>query len=211
MPQIFLWRGKMGKLGSAKIYGGIGAILMLIGGIIPFVGIIMPIVGLVLLFIAVKYISEEARDESIFKNYLYYFVCNIIAIVAAAALTFVTLGGLSFLSVMHGKGGENPEFAFGSLAAVLSSIIAALVIAWVLLILASIYLRRSYNRIAKHTGVDIFRTTGTVYFIGAATLIILVGAIIIFVAKILEIVAFFSLPEEMPSSPSETMPATTET
>ena len=191
-------------MGSAKVYGGVGAILMLIGGIIPFLGIIMPIVGLVLLFIAVKYISEEAKDESIFRNYLFYFVCNVIAIVAAAAIIFITFGGLSMISMIRERGGENPEHIFGSMAALIGGLIVALIIAWVLLIIAAIYLRKSYNRIARHTGVDIFRTTGTLYFIGAVTLIIIVGAIIILVAKIMEIIAFFSLPEDMPSIPEET-------
>jgi len=192
----------MSKLGNAKIYGGVGAILMLVGGIIPFAGIVLPIVGLVLLFIAVKYIAEESRDESIFKNYLYYFVINVIAIIAAAGIVFFTIGGSSFLSIMKEKGGGTAHWTIGSLGALIGGLIAALVVAWILLLIAAIYLRRSYNHIAKHTGVDIFHTTGTVYFIGAATLIILVGAIIIFIAKILEIIAFFSLPENMPSPPS---------
>ena len=197
----------MGKLGSAKVYGGVGAILMLIGGIggiIPFIG--FTIVGLILLFIAVKYVAEETRDESIFKNYLFYFMCNVIAIVAAGIIIFLTIGGFSLLSVMQERG-EHPEHFLGSFAALIGGLVVALIIAWVLLILAAIYLRKSYNRIAKHTGVDIFRTTGTIYFIGAVTLIILVGALIIFVAKIMEIIAFFSLPENLPSpSVPETPP-----
>ena len=62
------------------------------------------------------------------------------------------------------------------------------------------YLRKSYNSIAKHTKVHLFRTTGLIYFIGAITLIIAIGIIIILVAKILEIVAYFSLPEKLPST-----------
>ena len=58
----------MGKLRDAKILGGIGAILLLLS-FIPFVSII----GIVLMFIAVKYISDETKDKDIFKNYLYSF------------------------------------------------------------------------------------------------------------------------------------------
>ena len=67
----------MGKLRDAKILGGIGAILLLLS-FIPFVSII----GIVLMFIAVKYISDETKDKDIFKNYLYSFIFNIIAIIA---------------------------------------------------------------------------------------------------------------------------------
>ena len=62
------------------------------------------------------------------------------------------------------------------------------------------YLRKSYNRIAEHTQVSTFKTTSTVYFIGAITTIILIGFLIIFIAKIIEIVAFFSIPETLPAS-----------
>ena len=44
----------MSKLSEAKVFGGIGALLMLIGGFIPYAGPIVSIVGLVLVFIAVK-------------------------------------------------------------------------------------------------------------------------------------------------------------
>lgn len=87
-------------MSNAKVFGGIGAILSLIGGAIPGIGFVMPIVGLVLLFVAVKYISEETRDDSIFRNYLFYFVCILIAIIAAAAIVFVTIGGLSFFTLI---------------------------------------------------------------------------------------------------------------
>jgi uncharacterized membrane protein len=77
----------------------------------------------------------------------------------------------------------------------------ALIVAWILLILGTLYLRKSYNSIAEHTKVDLFKTTGLVYFIGALTLIVIIGIFIIIVAKILEIVAYFSLPENLPASP----------
>lgn len=196
----------MSKLGNAKVFGGVGAILSLVGGFIPFVGMIMPLVGLILLFIAVKYIAEETKDDSIFRNYVWYFVCGIIAMVAAFAIIFITIGGLSFFEFVQSEEmGE--EANFESIIALIGGIFIALVVAWILLILGTIYLRKSYNHIAKNTKVDLFRTTGTVYFIGAITLIVLIGGLILLIAKILEIVAFFSLPENIPSemeaSPSE--------
>ena len=75
---------------------------------------------------------------------------------------------------------------------------------WVLMIIATMYLRKSYYRIAKHTKVHLFHTTGTVYFIGAITLIIGIGALILLVARILEMIAYFSLPDNLPAMPAET-------
>lgn len=43
--------------------------------------------------------------------------------------------------------------------------------------------------------MDLFSTTALIYLIGMATVIVFVGFIVVFVAKVLEIVAFFSLPE----------------
>lgn len=185
----------MGKLNNAKLFGGLGAILMLIGAFIPFANFILPFIGLILMFVAVKYIADETRDASIFNNYLFYFIASFIAIVALIAGLIITIGSLGVISEI----GEKLSDVDTALSFI-GGIIISLIIFWVLLIIATIYLRKSYNRIAKHTGVDMFRTTGTVYFIGAITLIILIGVLIILIAKILEIVSFFSLPNTLPAS-----------
>ena len=66
---------------------------MLIGGfILPGIG---AIIGLVILFIAVKYIADVAKDESIFNNYLMHFICSIIAVVTVVIIFFVSIGGFS--------------------------------------------------------------------------------------------------------------------
>ena len=98
-----------------------------------------------------------------------------------------------------------------SLALSIVLVYIGLIVGWILMIFATIYLRKSYNSIAKHTNVDLFKTTGTVYFIGAITLIVVIGAFILLIGKILEIVAFFSLPEEIPSASKGKKEATTKT
>lgn len=200
----------MSKLSNAKVFGGVGAILSLVGGVIPWVGFVLPVVGLVMLFVAVKYLSEETMDDTIFRNYLLYFVCILVAIIAAAAIVFVTVGGLSFFTMLSEEDFSGEEPPLGFLGALIGGIFIALVIAWVLLIVGTMYLRKSYNHIARHTKVDLFRTTGTMYFIGAITLVVLIGVLILFIAKILEIIAFFSLPDTLPT-PAETPPPVVET
>jgi uncharacterized membrane protein len=86
--------------------------------------------------------------------------------------------------------------------------ILAFLVAWIMLLIGALYLKKSYDRIAEHTKVDLFKTTGLVNLIGAATLIILIGAFIIIIAKILEIVSYFSLPENLPQKPQPPMPPT---
>lgn len=192
----------MSKLSKAKIFGGMGAVLSLVGSFIPFIeimylelGVILFIAGWVLVVIAIKYIADETKHGPIFKNYLVYFVCSILAIVATAVILIIGCGlPVFFLVGYMGGGSIDPDF----IIALIGALIMAIVVTWILMIIGTIYLRKSYNSIAKYTKVDLFRTTGTVYFIGAITLIVLVGALILLIAKILEIVSFFSLPDKIP-------------
>jgi len=198
----------MSKIGQAKILGGIGALFMLLF-IIPTIGFILGIVGLVLVFVAVKYIAEETKDNSIFHNYLMNFILNIVAIVALVGvmiLVFGTAFGFSFSNIQTFTDFNSFWNAYG-LVLVIGCALGFLV-AWIVLLIGALYLRKSYDRIAEHTKVDLFKTTGLVNLIGAATLIIVIGAFIIIIAKILEIVSYFSLPETLPQTPQPPMPPT---
>jgi len=187
----------MGKLSEAKILGGIGALLMLIGGIfVPGIG---GILGLILIFIAVSYISEECKDKSIFSNYLFQFIYKVIAIVSVVAIFFISIGGLTFFTALESIDTSSFEAVWSFFEPYLLWWGIALLIGWVFIIISSWYLRKSYDSIAEHTGVHLFKTTGLLYFIGAISLIIFIGLLIILVAMILEIVAYFKLPEKLPS------------
>jgi uncharacterized membrane protein len=193
----------MNDLGTAKTYGGIGAILLLIGTFIPAVGFLVSIIGLILVFLAVKQIADITKDNDIYTNYLYHFIFSIISIVAVFAITlmaFGAAGGFSWITSLS----ETTDYSdfntfWESFGTIIGGVIVALVIGWILAIFSAIYLRKSYNSIAKHTDVQLFRTAGTVYFIGAITLIILVGFLILLIARIIEIIAYFSLPDKLPS------------
>jgi len=56
----------MKSLSDAKIFGGIGTILLLVGALIPQNGFVVVIVGFILQFIAVKHISEHVKEKSIY-------------------------------------------------------------------------------------------------------------------------------------------------
>lgn len=192
----------MAELSNAKVFGGIGAILMLVGTFIPNVGAIVSIVGLVLVFIAVKTISELTNDKEIFSNYLMNFIFSIISIVALFVIMLIAFGaagGFSWITEIQSADITDFESFWAYFGTIIGACILALIVAWILSIIAAIYLRRSYNSIAEHTKVDLFKTTGTVYFIGAITTIILIGFLILFIARIIEIIAYFKLPDELPT------------
>jgi uncharacterized membrane protein len=189
------------------MFGGIGAILMLVGGFIPSVGPIASIVGLLLLFIAVKNISELTQDNEIFKNYLIHFLISIVAIIALFVIMLVAfgaVGGFTWISGLETAEITDFESFWVNFGTILGACILALVVSWILYIIAAIYLRRSYNRIAEKTKVDLFKTTGTVYFIGAITAIVLIGFLILLIARIIEIIAYFSLPDNLPEKTTDT-------
>ena len=192
----------MSKLSEAKVFGGIGALLMLIGGFIPYAGPIVSIVGLVLVFIAVKSISQITKDEDIFRNYLMHFILSIISIVAIFVImliAFGAVGGFSWITSLESANITDFDSFWAYFGGLIGACVLALIVGWILSVLAAIYLRKSYNSIAKHTKVDLFRTTGTVYFIGAITTIVLIGFLILLIARIIEIIAYFSLPDELPT------------
>lgn len=191
----------MSVLSNAKIMGGVGALLTLIGILIPTFGFIIGIVGFILVIIAVKYISNETKDKSIFNNFLYFFIVAIIAIVVAGVIlviTFLEAGGMSYIRELQNLAYSDPIDVWNVIQPLLTGILVALVVLWILMIVSAIFLRKSYDKIGEFTNVKWFNTTGLLFLIGAATLIIVIGIFIILIGIILEIIAFFSLPDKLP-------------
>lgn len=171
---------KMRNLHDAKILGGIGSILMLF----------IPIVGQILVLIAAKYVSDTTNDKSIFDNILIAMILTIIGSIATSVLVYTSMFALFV----------NPVGGF-------MGMIAGLVIAFIFLLLGAIFLRKGFNRIADLVNVDYFRTAATLFFIGAILTIIIIGLFIIFIAEIFMIVAFFSLPDQLPTqAPPSSLP-----
>ena len=187
----------MGTLRDAKNYGGVGAILLLIGSFIPFVGIVVVIAGFILVLLAVKYISEAVGDRSVYDNMLFFVILAIIGSVVAVLFVFTAL--LPFLGPGFQPPTNLPDITDPLAIFAVVTVLIGLVIAWIVSIVAALFLRRSFNSISKHLGVKLFGTTALLYFIGAILLVVFVGFFLIFIAEILMIVAFFSIPEQEPA------------
>lgn len=148
----------------------LGAILSLVG---------LGFIGFILKLVAVKQISDATGNKEIFNKYLWAAILNIIA--------GIVLFGSFFMPLMTG----NLELGLGALG-------LGLIVAVILMIIGVIFMKQSYDMIAEETGVGTFKTVALLYIIGAVLMIILIGALLILIAAILEIVAFFSLPDEVP-------------
>lgn len=195
----------MGSLKNAKIFGGIGALLMLIGPFIPSSFGILALIGFILTFIAVKMIADEFKEKAIFSNFLFFFILTILAIVAAGIIglvTFQSVGGLEYFMDLQNLAMSNPSdpmVIWRYIQPMITGVIAALVVGWILLVIAVFFLRKSFNMMAEVTKVKWFGTSALLFLIGAFTMVIIVGFFIILIAVILEIVAFFSLPDQVPA------------
>jgi uncharacterized membrane protein len=196
------------KLHSAKLLGGIGSILMLFILVpVAFAGGIIALVGFVLVLVAVKYLADELNDHNIFTNYLLSFIIILIGVALFAIIViygfFSTIAGTNWTSFQNIT---NPQEIFSKLQSsglltFLGTILIGLAVLWIVLIISAIFLRKSFNKIAADTKTHLFHTAGLLFLIGAAlTIVFGVGLIIIFVAYIIQIIAFFTLPDTLPGT-----------
>ncbi len=141
-------------------------------------------------------------------------IAVILAIAGIVVLAVVVLGAIfSMLGMGYLSGGLttlSPNFHSFQNGVVPTNIVGLIVglllglaAVWVIYIVSAFFLRRSFSSIGRGLNVGLFGTAGLLYLIGAALTIILVGLLVIFVAEILLVVAFFSIPDQ-PPQPSAT-------
>jgi uncharacterized membrane protein/ribosomal protein L40E len=167
----------MASLSNAKSLGGVGGILAIIPGI--------SVVGWILILVALKDISDVTQDRSIFDDGL---IAGITAIIGAVTFVVVLASGAFGELITLGL---IPFGALGALGA-----LAVLGIFWIFLIVSAIFLKRAYDKTAERLHVGAFATAGLLYLIGALTVIVLVGFLILFIAMIFQIVAYFSIQDQ---------------
>ena len=165
----------MATLSQAKVLGGVGSILIFI----PFVSL----VGYILMIIAVKDISDDLGDTAIFNNVLIAAVTGIVgALAGASIIVFGAIGGI---------------FTAGMSA--FFGVISGLLIVWVFLIVSAVFLKKAYNTMGQRLGVGTFNTAATLYLVGAVMTIVLIGFLVLLVAEIVQAVAYFSIPDQLPA------------
>lgn len=165
---------------SSKTLTGIGAILTFLG-FIPTAGPIIAIIGLILVLIGLKGLSEYYQDNSIYQNALWGVIYGIVAMIALAVIGALA-GGFAILS-----------FSMVGLGIGLVGIIAALIVAFIFFILMAKHFREAFYTLAHRSGENLFRTAGTLIFIGAILVIIVIGIFLIFIAWIIATIGFFTL------------------
>lgn len=197
------------ELREVKILGGIGAIFLLCF-IIPVIGWILSIVGLILTAIAIKEISDKVNEKSIFSNYLtsiiLYFVSGIMAIIGVVALIFRNvIKNFDKFHFDYWRGfdrfgiREFPQIKefFTNLDGKIWIILIVLAVVWILMIVAGLFTKSSFDKIFEKLKIDNFKIAGLLIFIGSILVVLFcVGFILILIGIIFEIIGFFSLPEK---------------
>src|SRR5579872_1490066 len=139
----------MASLSDAKTLGGIGAILVLLS-FVPTVGSILGLLGFVMILVAIKYISDDLKDRTIFNNMLIAVVLGVAGIVVGSLLVLGTILN-AFLNGYFTGPVLAPSvsvttaqwIAFGT------AIGLGLFGAWAFLLASAVYLRRSYKTMGQ--------------------------------------------------------------
>jgi len=180
--------------------------------IIPAVGVLLSVIGWILILVAVDNIAGAVGDSSIFKDTLIAAILAIVGIVVgalvvlASLLQFTHVNGLTLLTGPHSLRSLNAtSFTAGSFTGVGGLVVGALIglaLIWVFFVVSAVFLRRGFTKIATRLNVKMFATASLLYLIGAALTIVVIGFVVIFIADILMVVAFFSMPDDTAMEPS---------
>lgn len=189
----------MDDLKDARLYGGIGATLSAFGIFIPYAGLLIFITGLVLEILAIDKISRLLSDREIFKNYLISTIVEIVGVVSTTIFGVILFVFLIIEAIPAAPTHNMPRYGLWTFLEVL---FVVLLILWITLIVSTLFLKKSFDSIGSKLNVPLFRTTALLYFVGAILTIIIVGLLVMFVASILKIVAYFSIPETITKTSS---------
>ena len=196
---------------TSKILGGIGAILVFIG-IIPLFAYssVISLVGAILVLVGLYGIGNYYREPGIFTNAMIGILVGIIGAVVIAVLAFTILlssatdllvqifpnwtpGDWAGLQNLTPDPNAINNFDFTNLWPIITGLIGIAVIAWIVAIIASFFLRRSLKLVTAKSTIGLFGTAGLLLLIGAFLAVIVIGFILMWIAALLLAIAFFQL------------------
>jgi uncharacterized membrane protein len=159
-----------------------------LGGFIPGGGL-LALVGSVLVLVALFRAGGELRRPDIGRS-----VTISVAVAVGAGIVFALMVGSAAVSLFHG-GNHTPGAGFGV------GVIVGGLLTWALFIAAAWFWYQAMIGMSEGSGVALFKTSGLIYFIGVCTLVVFgLGFIGVLIGQVLQIVAFFSVPDEQPAA-----------
>jgi len=177
---------------QAITLGRIG-ILLPIASLIPFIGTLAGLAVMVLLLFSHYYFSKVFEKPDIFKNALIGTIITVATNILGFILLFVAVGSAIFSL----SGGSMESFEIEQIQKILFEsglTIFAGIVMLAGLIVGYYFIYQSLISLANVSGIKHFKTAGLLYFIGSILILLFfLGFLVIFVAWILHIVAYFSI------------------
>ena len=194
------------NLETGKNLGGIGAILMFVG-VLPIANTygLLELAGLVLVLAAMYGLARHYSEGGIFNNALYGVITAIVGFVLFAIVAVYSLVGFfaelgfsigmgNFTDWMMGFTNMDWNgFGLSLISNFLVYILLALVVLFVFVVIAAVFLRKSLGLLSAKTGIVLFGTTGLMILIGAVLTIIVIGVLLIWIGLLLLAIAFFQI------------------
>ncbi len=122
--------------------------------------------------------SKFYQEEAIFKYALYF-----IALILVGGILMTLMGAAALASLAGGA----------SISSVAGTVLLALIILIVILIAAYYFMYKSLSILAEKSGEKLFRISGILMLVGAATIIIVIGAFALLAGMIVLAIAFTSI------------------
>jgi uncharacterized membrane protein len=155
---------------------------------------VIAITGLILFLLAMHRLSKYYAEPTIFKNVLYAFIIIIAVTIIGQIISYVYTSSI----IGHiPSGGINTTAStspdVSAFVSLIIAIFAAAIIMFIFLVLCAVLYWRAFNKLAEKSQIDDFKTAGLLYLLGSVLMIILVGAILIWVAWIYAAQGFHKL------------------
>ena len=152
---------------------------------------IVGLVGIMLFLLAMYDLSYYYNEQGIFKNILYGFFTLLVGDMAVFAVVF----GLTFSTVTSvipsaSTGTTDP---LSPAAGIIGILVGIIIVGFVISTVSGIFYRRAFNKLGEKSGVDSFKTAGLLCLIGMTLSVVLIGALIFWIAWIFAASGFFSL------------------
>ncbi len=168
------------EFSTAKILAIIGLILGLVGS----GHAALATIGLVIYLIGMYGLAEHYGRNELFQYALYATIGMIIAIIAAAAIIGV---GVLTGTFTHGF-------------SISASMVIGFIILYIGVLIAGKYNRDLMQALSDYGDKGLANLSAKLYWYGAILTIILVGAFLVFIAEILEVIVLATLREQAPAT-----------
>ena len=140
--------------------------------------------------------AKHYNDTGIFKNSLYAFITSITTGIASSVVMYTFAAPiLDQLSAYITSPGTIPPLSL------ILYLLQVMAIIWVVMSVAAIlngfFYRRAFYALAEKTENHNFKQAGFFMFIGGLLMIILIGALLVFIGWIYAVLGFFSMKEDV--------------